>query len=226
MKIQTKDYTIVFGKSYYSKLSKWIHKKNYSKIVVLTDTNTTQYCLPTLLQNLAIEQEFECIEVQAGEESKSLQICEHIWQALLEYSIDRKALIINLGGGMITDLGGFVASVFKRGIDFVNIPTTLLSMVDASVGGKTGINLGFQKNMIGTFHNPQWVVIDVDYLSTLSGAQMRSGLAEMMKHGLIADNEHWNTLQNLAALDISQLEQLIFDSISIKNNIVRKDPHE
>ena len=134
--------------------------------------------------------------------------------------------MINIGGGMITDLGGFVAATYKRGIDFVNIPTSLLAMVDASVGGKNGVNLESLKNMVGTFTQPQMVIVDVDYLASLPGNQMRSGLAEMFKHGLIADLSYWNKLKDLSELTTNDLELLIYHSVSVKNEIVKQDPEE
>jgi 3-dehydroquinate synthase len=139
---------------------------------------------------------------------------------------DRKSIILNLGGGVITDLGGFIAATFKRGIDFINIPTTLLAMVDASVGGKNGVDIGVLKNQIGTITNPKMVVIETEFLSTLPQRQMRSGLAEMLKHGLIADQEYWNLFQDLSQLDLSDLDALIHKAIVIKNQIVQQDPTE
>ena len=131
----------------------------------------------------------------AGEENKNLKTCEALWNELSFLGADRDSALINLGGGVVTDLGAFVASTFKRGIDFYNIPTTLLSMVDASVGGKTGIDLGFLKNQIGTIQQPQEVIIDSDWLSTLPSKEIRSGFAEMLKHGLIASPDYWNSLK-------------------------------
>lgn len=226
MEIQTTHYTIGFGESYYVKLSEWINEQRYSKVVVLADTNTMALCVPYFLQQLAIETEIEVIEIPDGEDNKTIEICEQVWQTFLDYSIDRRALLINVGGGLVTDLGGFVAATYKRGIDFVNVPTTLLSMVDASVGGKTGVNLSQQKNMVGCFYTPQWVLIDVNFLDTLPANEMRSGLAEMLKHGLIADESHWKRLSDLSQLTTDDLQQLIFDSVAIKNAIVTRDPKE
>jgi 3-dehydroquinate synthase len=135
-------------------------------------------------------------------------------------------MMINLGGGVISDLGGFVASTFKRGIDFVNVPTTLLGMVDASVGGKNGINLGDLKNQIGTINSPQMVVIDPVYLQSLPQNELRSGLAEMLKHGLISDKPYWDKFLDLGKLDFDDLDELIYDSVRIKNNIVTEDMTE
>lgn len=226
MQIQAADYTVFFGSDYYSELSHLISKKKYSKIVLLVDENTAQYCLNYVLQWLAIDVAFEIIEIEPGEENKTIETCTAVWESLIELNIDRKALLINIGGGMVCDLGGFVAATYKRGIDFVNIPTTLLAMVDASVGTKTGVNLGGLKNMVGSFYQPQMVLIDGTFLETLPGNQMRSGLAEMFKHGLIADTSYWNQLKNLNELTTNDLLLLIYHSVSIKNEIVLQDPLE
>jgi len=226
MQIQAADYIIGFGVEYYSTLSQLINDKKYSKIVLLVDENTAQHCLNYVLQWLAIDVTFEIIEIEQGEENKTVETCTAVWESLVELNIDRKALLINVGGGMVCDLGGFVASTYKRGIDFVNIPTSLLAMVDASVGTKTGVNLGGLKNMIGSFSQPQMVLIDTAFLETLPGNQMRSGLAEMFKHGLIADASYWNQLKNLGELTTEDLLLLIYHSVSIKNEIVLQDPFE
>lgn len=226
MQIQAADYIIGFGIDYYSTLSQCINDKKYSKIVLLVDENTAQHCLNYVLQWLAVDVTFEIIEIEQGEENKTVETCTAVWESLVELNIDRKALLINVGGGMVCDLGGFVASTYKRGIDFVNIPTTLLAMVDASVGTKTGVNLGGLKNMVGSFSQPQMVLIDTAFLETLPGNQMRSGLAEMFKHGLIADASYWNQLKNLGELTTEDLLLLIYHSVSIKNEIVLQDPFE
>lgn len=226
MQIQAADYIIGFGVDYYSTLSQLINDKKYSKIVLLVDENTAKHCLNYVLQWLAVDVTFEIIEIEQGEENKTVETCTAVWESLVELNIDRKALLINVGGGMVCDLGGFVASTYKRGIDFVNIPTSLLAMVDASVGTKTGVNLGGLKNMVGSFSQPQMVLIDTAFLETLPGNQMRSGLAEMFKHGLIADASYWNQLKNLGELTTEDLLLLIYHSVSIKNEIVLQDPFE
>ncbi|UUV21260.1 3-dehydroquinate synthase [Paenimyroides aestuarii] len=226
MHIQASNYPVFFGTDYYARLSQFIGEKKYSKVVLLVDENTAKYCLNTVLQWLAIDVSFEIIEIEAGEENKTIETCNAVWETLVEMNIDRKALLINVGGGMVCDLGGFVAATYKRGIDFVNIPTSLLAMVDASVGTKTGVNLGGLKNMVGSFSQPQMVLIDAAFLETLPGNQMRSGLAEMYKHGLIADASYWNQLKNLSELTTEDLLLLIYHSVSIKNEIVLQDPFE
>lgn len=226
MQIQAADYIIGFGVDYYSVLSQLINDKKYSKVVILVDENTAQHCLNYVMQWLAVDVTFEIIEIEQGEENKTVETCTAVWESLVELNIDRKALLINVGGGMVCDLGGFVAATYKRGIDFVNIPTSLLAMVDASVGTKTGVNLGGLKNMVGSFSQPQMVLIDTAFLETLPGNQMRSGLAEMFKHGLIADASYWNQLKNLGELTTEDLLLLIYHSVSIKNEIVLQDPFE
>ncbi len=226
MQIQAADYIIGFGVDYYAALSQLINDKKYSKIVLLVDENTAQHCLNYVLHWLAVDVPFEIIEIEQGEENKTIETCTAVWESLVELNIDRKALLINVGGGMVCDLGGFVAATYKRGIDFVNIPTSLLAMVDASVGTKTGVNLGGLKNMVGSFSQPQMVLIDTAFLETLPGNQMRSGLAEMFKHGLIADASYWNQLKNLGELTTEDLLLLIYHSVSIKNEIVLQDPFE
>ncbi len=224
--IQTDKYSILFSEAGYSYLSDILNPQRYSRIFILTDTNTSQLCLPNFLANLATEIEIEIIEIEAGEINKNIETCTGVWQTLSELNADRKSIIINLGGGMVTDLGGFVASTFKRGIDFINVPTTLLAMVDASVGGKTGVDLGSLKNQIGIINTPVSVIVDISFLDTLPANEMRSGLAEMLKHGLIADNEYWRHVINLNNLTTDDLISLVHQSIQIKNHIVLQDPTE
>ena len=149
-----------------------------------------------------------------------------VWNALSELGADRKSLLINLGGGVVTDLGGFVASTYKRGIKYINVPTSLLAMVDASVGGKTGVDLGHLKNQVGVINTGSMVLIDTTYLETLPQNQMKSGLAEMLKHGLIKSKDYWNRLSDLSKLTLDDLDQLIYESVLIKQEIVTKDPFE
>lgn len=217
---------VLYAENAYARLNDFLKKNNPSKVFVLVDTNTHQHCLAAFLQNLDSTVEIEVIEIEAGEEFKNLQSCEGVWNALSELDADRKSLLINLGGGVVTDLGGFVASAFKRGISFINIPTSLLAMVDASVGGKTGVDLGNLKNQIGVINQPEMVLIDTQYLSTLPQDEMRSGLAEILKHGLIASETYWKKVSNLQGLDISDLEEIIKESVEIKKEVVTKDPFE
>jgi 3-dehydroquinate synthase len=207
-----------------SELVKFIEKGNYSRFFVLTDENTAKYCLPVLREKIDNLDNFDIIEINSGEESKNIDFCIGVWKMLIDFAADRQSLLINLGGGVISDLGGFAASTYKRGIDFVHVPTTLLSQVDASVGGKTGIDMDNIKNIIGTFTQPKAVFIEHAFLQTLPPRQILSGLAEMLKHGLIADASYWNLLKN------SDLQNptadLVYKSVAIKNKVVIEDPHE
>lgn len=222
--IQTPSYPIYFAEIGYEKLAEMVAEKNYSKIFILADTTTHEVCVPFFLQLFPFEAEI--IEFDAGEEYKNLETCIGIWEALSELGADRKSLIINIGGGVVTDLGGFVASTYMRGIDFVNIPTSLLAMVDASVGGKTGVDLGTLKNQIGVINTPKMILIDTEYLQTLASEEYRSGLAEMFKHGLIHSLKYWEQMKQLSSLTTNDLERLIYDSVVIKNEIVTQDPTE
>ncbi len=199
-------------------------QNKYSKVFVFADTHTAELCLPVFRSFLDDLEDFDIIETDPGEENKNIDFCIGIWKTLLDFGADRKCLMINLGGGVITDMGGFVASTYKRGIDFINIPTTLLSQVDASVGGKTGIDIDNVKNMVGTFSLPQAVFIENTFLSTLSKRELLSGFAEMIKHGLIADADYY---QNLKTSDYETISSAaIYRSVAIKNEVVTTDPLE
>ena len=221
--ITANNYSVYFDSRGYETLAEMLKPSHYSKIFILVDENTSQYCLPHLLNNLATEIEIEIIELEVGEIHKNIATCTEVWGALSELGGDRKSILINLGGGVISDLGGFVACTFKRGIDFINIPTTLLSMVDASIGGKNGVDLGNLKNQIGIIREPKTVIVDTQFLSTLPQNEMRSGLAEMLKHGLIFDKKYWDKFKDLKSLNTDNLNELIHQSIEIKNTIVCED---
>lgn len=224
--IKSVGYAVHFGSFGYDFLNELLQTRGYSRLFVLVDSHTCEHCLPLFLSELVGEYATEVIEIEAGEIHKTIETCTEVWGALSELGADRKSLLLNLGGGVVTDLGGFVASTYMRGIDFVNIPTTLLAMVDASVGGKTGVDLGVLKNQIGVINNPKGVIIDSRYLETLPKEQMRSGLAEMFKHGLIASLPYWQQMKALSELKAENLEQLIYESVVIKNHIVSQDPTE
>lgn len=224
--ISAHGYTIEFNDHGYEKLNQLIQSNRYSSLFILTDSHSNEHCAPHLLPYLAVDLPIEIIEIEPGEGMKNINTCVELWTLLTEMGADRKSLLINLGGGVLTDLGGFVASTFKRGIDFVHIPTTLLGMVDAAIGGKNGVDLGLLKNQVGTITNPKLLVIDSAYLATLPQREMRSGLAEMLKHGLIQDKAYWEQFLDLSQLDSSQLDALIYRSIEIKNTIVSQDPTE
>ena len=214
----------IFNKPY-EKLIQLLRERRPSKVFLLVDTDTQEHCLPEFkekTEQLPIDQ---VLTVKSGERSKSFDTCVYLWKALAEHDADRHSLLINLGGGMITDLGGFVASTYKRGIDFINIPTTLLAMVDAAIGGKTGVNLDHLKNQIGTVSPAISVLFDLDYLLTLDEKEVNSGFAEVLKHGLIASKDYWENVNNKEQV-LEQAEYMIKGSVSIKSSIVDKDPNE
>jgi 3-dehydroquinate synthase len=224
--ISTKNCNIHFNNICYTSLNKHLKDNNFSKIFILVDENTHKFCLPLFLQKIETTAVIEIMEIESGEINKTIDTCVGVWNTLSELDADRKSLLINIGGGVITDLGGFVACTFKRGIAYINVPTTLLSMVDASVGGKTGVDLGHLKNQVGVISNPDLVLIDTKYLDTLETNQMRSGLAEMLKHGLITGRNYWNKFEDLSKLSLADLDELIYESVLIKKNVVEKDPFE
>lgn len=221
--IKNGDHLIHF-ESNLAPLKELLDQKKYSKVFVFADTNTAEHCLPVFRSLLDDLGDFDIIETDPGEENKNIDFCIGIWKTLLDFGADRKCLMINLGGGVITDMGGFVASTYKRGIDFINIPTTLLSQVDASVGGKTGIDIDNVKNMVGTFSLPQAVFIETVFLNTLSKRELLSGFAEMIKHGLIKDKAYYERLK-LADYQALAAEE-VYRSIEIKNEVVTADPLE
>ena len=207
----------------FSQLNNFIEALQPTQLLILVDKNTHEHCLPTLLGNLETEIPFEIIEIEAGEEMKTLETAAQLWEILTEFETDRKALMINLGGGVITDMGGFIASTYKRGIPFINIPTTLLGMCDASIGGKTGIDHQFLKNIIGTFAQPKQIFVYPEFLQTLPFEELRSGFAEMLKHGLITDESHWSDLISIKELTPQNIFPFIERSMQIKQNVVEED---
>jgi 3-dehydroquinate synthase len=224
--IQANNYPIHFNEKAYEALNLYLKENKYSSLFIIVDSTTNEFCLPKFLPYLETNLSIEIIEFEAGEPNKNIETCVQIWNVLTELGADRKSIVINLGGGVVTDLGGFVASTFKRGMDFIHVPTTLLSMVDASVGGKNGVDLGNLKNQIGVINVPKMVLIDTQYLETLPKNEMRSGLAEMLKHGLIYDKAYWEKFLDLKALDFADFDELIYRSVEIKNEIVLQDPTE
>lgn len=204
-----------------------ISECEHDRIFVLTDETTQQLCWPKI-KNFKALKDCTPIIIKATDTHKNLDTLAEVWQALSNGGATRHSLMINLGGGMVTDLGGFAESTFKRGIDFINIPTTLLAMVDASVGGKTGINFGGLKNEIGVFSDSRFVIINTQFLDTLDHDNICSGYAEMLKHGLISDERTWAELVTfyLDTPDLSKLQRMVADSIKVKERIVETDPHE
>jgi 3-dehydroquinate synthase len=221
--IQSTSCQVHFQENAYKELNAYLASNKHSLIFILVDENTNRDCLPKLMGEMATESTIEIIEIESGEINKNLETCTGLWNVLTELGADRKSLMINLGGGVITDMGGFVASTFKRGISFINIPTTLLSMVDASVGGKTGVDLGVLKNQIGIFSDPEMVLIDLDYLETVSEEEIISGTAEIIKHGLIYDRDLYNDVRNN---NLENVAYLIHRSVQIKNEVVLADQKE
>ncbi|WP_139959100.1 3-dehydroquinate synthase [Flavicella sediminum] len=221
--IQSTSCQVHFQENAYLQLNNYLANTSHSLIFILVDENTNRDCLPKLMGEIATKATIEIIEIESGEINKNLETCTGLWNALTELGADRKSLLINLGGGVITDMGGFVASTFKRGISFINIPTTLLSMVDASVGGKTGVDLGVLKNQIGIFSDPEMVLIDLEYLNTVSEEEIISGTAEIIKHGLIYDLDLFNEVRNN---NLENVAYLIHRSVEIKNEVVLADQKE
>jgi len=223
---KTNDSEVYVGNEAVLVLNEILASYSGKKIFLLVDENTLQHCVPYLITKIKWLEDAEIIEIESGEENKTIDICYQIWKTMAEYEADRNSLLINLGGGVITDMGGFIASTYKRGIDFVNIPTTLLSQIDASVGGKVGVDLDGMKNMVGVFNEPIGVFVCPDFLKTLDKRQMLSGYSEALKHALINDKNYWNELKKGMLSNGDSWNDLICHSIEIKNNIVSKDPKE
>ena len=218
---------IIISQDLRQSLTQAIDEVKHDLLFVLCDETTERLCLPVI-------KDFDCmtgaqlITIPATDSHKTLESLSHVWSELQRMGATRHSLMVNLGGGMVTDLGGFAASTFKRGIPYINIPTTLLSMVDASVGGKTGINFGGLKNEIGVFNNARSVILDTTFLRTMDHENICSGYAEMLKHGLINNEAMWAELMNFSPLtsDLSPLNQMVADSVAVKQRIVTEDPTE
>lgn len=227
-RIKSDGHEVVFGRHSPAQLAEFFSNDAFSgvKLFILVDENTLKCCLPVLVAKVARLKEAEVIEIGAGEASKSIEICEQIWQVLSELGADRSSILINLGGGVVSDIGGFIAGTFKRGIRYINIPTSLLAQVDASIGGKTGINSGGLKNEVGLFNTPEAVFVDPDLLDTLPKNQFLSGFAEIIKHALVCDEAYWGELKEVSLLQLDRFDPTILHSIRIKNEIVNSDPFE
>lgn len=223
-KINLADHDIFTGNDW-KVFDDFLETMSFSKVIILVDENTRRHCLPMLLSNTSVENP-ELIEIPSGEKHKTIDTCKLAWQRMLDRQIDRKALLINLGGGVIGDLGGFCAATFKRGIDFIQMPTTLLAQVDASIGGKLGVDFGGVKNSIGLFKNPKAVFINPDFLQTLPEREIRSGFAEIIKHSLIADAGLWEQIETMKSLGNANWQDFIIPSLLIKKQIVGADPFE
>ena len=204
-------------------ISQYISEHSFSKIGFLVDSNSADHCLKQIEQKFSFD--FHVITISDGEENKNLSTCEKVWQELINLKFDRNSLLINVGGGVVCDLGGFVASTYMRGIDFINVPTTLLSQVDASVGGKLGVDFNNLKNIIGTFKEPSCVIIDTNFLKTLSEKELKSGFAEVIKHCLIRDKKMFDKISKFIWSE-NNWDEIIKHSISIKSEVVNKDLKE
>ena len=218
---------VVISENLTEALATAIAECEHDRTFILVDETTERCCLP-IVSGLDCVRGAQIIVIGATDSHKTLESLSHVWEALGEGGATRHSLLINIGGGMVTDLGGFAASTFKRGINYINIPTTLLSMVDASVGGKTGINFRGLKNEIGVFSNASTVILDTTFLKTLDAENSCSGYAEMLKHGLISNEKMWAELINfdLARPDLQQLQTMVADSVAVKQRIVTEDPLE
>ncbi|GJM35237.1 MAG: 3-dehydroquinate synthase [Saprospiraceae bacterium] len=218
------DYAIFVG-DFWSEFRNFLSNTSYSRHFVIVDEHTARYCMPRLQQQTP-DINWLPIIIPPGEQHKNIQTCNTIWQQLMDNNANRGALVVNLGGGVIGDMGGFCASTFKRGMDFVQMPTTLLSQVDASIGGKLGIDFMQVKNSIGLFRNPQGVWIDPAFLQTLPFREIRSGFAEIIKHSLIADPGEWERIQAIQNLESITWSDFLLPSLQIKKDIVIADPFE
>lgn len=208
-------------------LEKIIKSIHYDKLFILMDENTHKLCLPIINEIPAIKQS-DTIIIPAGDSNKTIEYLSHVWKNLTQKGATRHSMLINLGGGMVTDLGGFAAATFKRGIKYINIPTTLLGAVDAAVGGKTGINFGGYKNEIGSFYSSSHVIICSKFFHTLNKSAILSGYAEMIKHALIHSASDWEKLLSfpLDNINYTLLNEMVYRSVGIKRGIVEKDPYE
>tara|TARA_B100000941_G_scaffold173641_1_gene123839 strand:+ start:1223 stop:2260 length:1038 start_codon:yes stop_codon:yes gene_type:complete len=213
---------IHFTQNVNQQLESYLKSFKPDRIAILVDENTLVHCLP----KLQFVKETPLIQINSGEKNKNIETCKIIWQQLTDFKFTRKSLLINLGGGVIGDMGGFVAATFKRGIQFINIPTTLLSQVDASVGGKLGIDFNEFKNHIGVFKDPDAVIICDEFLNTLCRRELKSGFAEIIKHGLIYDLNYWKDIRMNPFSEITDWQYFIKKSVFIKANVIEKDPYE
>jgi 3-dehydroquinate synthase len=220
--IVCKNYTVYINN--WESFTQNIDEIDPSQIFILVDENTEKYCLHLLLEKL--NRSAQVIRIPSGERYKNLDTCQWIWAQLLKYGADRHSLLLNLGGGVIGDMGGFCAATYMRGIKFMQVPTTLLSQVDASVGGKLAVDLLGFKNMIGLIKDPENVFIFTNFLKSLPKDQIRSGYAELLKHGLIADKETWNILSRQDDISTLDYTELVYQSVIVKKKVTEQDPEE
>lgn len=226
MNLASKGYSVFFEKTSFTCLENFLKQNSFSSIFILCDANTKKYCLPLFTKKNKALQRAKFFVIPAGERHKTLDTVNDCWKFLLQQKADRNSLLICLGGGVVCDLGGFVASTFKRGLDFIHVPTTLLAMADASVGGKTGVDFKGFKNLIGTITQPKGVFINEVFLKTLSERQLKNGFAEIVKAALIGDTRLWKKFLSFEKLPLKNTSDLIQASVQVKNKIVIKDPNE
>lgn len=228
MEVKSNNYSVYIGRDVLQEFNLILedYQEQYSKIFIFCDENSSAHCLPHLIEHVPMLIGSELIEIEAGEDNKNLSICNDVWETIAESKADRKAIFVNLGGGVICDMGGIIASLYKRGIKFFHIPTTLLAQVDASIGGKLAVDQGAHKNQIGLFRNPDIVLVDPTFLNTLPERHWLSGLAEVVKHALIADADYWGFLSSMDLQNEEFLAALLQKSIEIKNSIVLQDWEE
>jgi 3-dehydroquinate synthase len=220
------NYPIYTGPAAWDALNAFFSSCNYSRVFVLVDENTKEYCLSLAVRKAKVLADATVLLIKSGEQQKTIKICNNLWQSLMKEGADRRSLLVNIGGGVISDLGGFVAATFMRGMQFINIPTTLLAQVDASIGSKVGVDLDGMKNQIGLFSDPLAVFMIPEFLHTLPQRQLLSGYAEMIKHALIADPDYWKEITNQGFQPDLGWENLIAQSMQIKQQVVKFDPHE
>ncbi len=221
--LQLADYQIFVG-NFWVEFNAFLAQKKYTQTLVLVDENTEGACLERFRSHFP--EHIHVIRIASGELNKTIETCQKIWLDMFAANADRRSVLICLGGGVIGDMGGFSASTFKRGIDFIQIPTTLLSQVDSSIGGKLGIDFAAIKNSIGVFANPKAVFISSDFLTTLSAREVRSGFGEIIKHALIADAAQWADLSKIEDLTTVDWDKIITPSLKVKQRVVEIDPFE
>ena len=204
----------------------WYANRSYSTVFLICDLNTITHCAPYFFEKTGLPTDLPKVIITPGERYKNMETCQIIWSAMFEAGLDRKALVINLGGGVIGDMGGFCAATYKRGVDFLQLPTTLLSATDASVGGKLGIDFQQVKNAIGVFQNPAGVILDASFFKTLPKTELHSGFAEVVKHAIIGSPELWNKIAPLKDLDHTDWKEVLQLSVGVKAKVVQQDPLE
>ena len=213
---------VVFGNAQLI-LAEYFQRHPDKRRIVIADENTFKYCWPKIIRADSKLKSADIIQLDSGEENKNIEVCIQVWNRLKELRVSRNDVIINLGGGVITDLGGFIASTFKRGVSFIQVPTSLLAMVDASIGGKVGVDLAGLKNLIGNFATPDLVVVDVDFLDSLPDIQLKCGFAEVLKHGAALDRDYWNQTIKSTFGDLPHVKSLVQRSVELKNQLVLAD---